>query len=73
MADKVRTLDDDRLSMLSRMSTAVVHVPKSDIQIMKCLLTPTVAVVDVLQALLILLGYTDTVCSYWLEFRVLFY
>ena len=73
MADKVRTLDDDRLSMLSRMSTAVVHVPKSDIQIMKCLLTPTVAVVDVLQALLILLGYTDTVCSYWIEFRVLFY
>jgi len=73
MADKVRTLDDDRLSMLSRMSTAVVHVPKSDIQIMKCLHTPTVAVVDVLQALLILLGFTDTVCSYWLEFRVLFY
>ncbi|XP_045206582.2 dynein axonemal heavy chain 17-like [Mercenaria mercenaria] len=53
-------VDYDRMSIISRASTAVSQLPKKDFQEMKSFANPPVAVIDVLSASMLLLGHKDS-------------
>ncbi|XP_053400794.1 dynein axonemal heavy chain 9-like [Mercenaria mercenaria] len=55
-----KPLDYDRMSIISRASTAVSKLPKRDFQEMKSFANPPVAVKDVLLASMLLLGHRES-------------
>jgi len=70
--DKVRHLEEDRLSMISRMSEQVADIPKKDISEMKSYSNPPTCVKDILVAVLIILGEQNTVSDFKLCFLAIF-
>ena len=62
--DKTRHLEEDRLSMISRMSEQVAGIPKSDMTEMKSFNKPPQHVIDILTAVLIILGEENPVSYY---------
>lgn len=65
MTSSGQKIDDDRISRISVASEAVVKIPKRDVTETKSLASPPVAVIHVLEAVAILLGYKgdELVCS----------
>ena len=62
--DKNRHLEEDRLSMISRMSEQVAGITKSDMTEMKSYCSPPACVKDILTAVLIILGEENPVSYY---------
>jgi hypothetical protein len=60
MASSGQMIDDDRISRISVASNAVAAIPKSDLTETKSYAKPPQPVKDVLEAVMILLGYKGT-------------